>query len=408
MPERTATLERPEFERLVRDALGHSYDLVALETHPLAAWLPRVPDEGRSRGTQLRDLLLGAIERLRPVETEGRRGSPAWRPYLLLRGRCVDVVSLQDLQTQLALSERQLRREQGRALQAVAAYLWDQFFPDRPVPDEPAAEIGAPETFKASPEPLDVVELMRGVAATLQRRCESEGAQICLQALPGVPRVLADRVILRQVLLSLLSYALDVVDDGVVTLAAQAQGDCLDLRVRFLLENVEILGHADGGRCLTNAAKWASALEAQFEQSVDADACTCQLSLRLPVAGQPLLLVVDDQETALRLFRRYLSQTGVRLLGLHDGREALDTARRLQPQTIMLDIMMPNTDGWEVLQMLQADPATHHIPVVICSVWEEPELASSLGAAAFLKKPITQKDLLGALANLHLLQTSAG
>jgi CheY-like chemotaxis protein len=69
---------------------------------------------------------------------------------------------------------------------------------------------------------------------------------------------------------------------------------------------------------------------------------------------------------------------------------------------------MPTMDGWEILQALQADPETRHIPVIVCSVWDEPELAFSLGAADFLKKPITQRDLLDALVRLKLLDTLDG
>jgi len=61
---------------------------------------------------------------------------------------------------------------------------------------------------------------------------------------------------------------------------------------------------------------------------------------------------------------------------------------------IILDIMMPKMDGWEVLQSLKLDEETKTIPVIICSAWGEPELAKSLGAVEFLRKPVTQRDLL--------------
>ena len=98
----------------------------------------------------------------------------------------------------------------------------------------------------------------------------------------------------------------------------------------------------------------------------------------------------------------------VQVIGVHEPDQVLSLARQLQPQAITLDVMMPTIDGWEVLQMLQTDPETQHIPVIVCSVWDEPELASSLGAAGFLKKPITQKDLLSALARLKLLDMPVG
>ena len=61
---------------------------------------------------------------------------------------------------------------------------------------------------------------------------------------------------------------------------------------------------------------------------------------------------------------------------------------------------MPTLDGWEVLQALQTDPETQHIPVIVCSVWNEPELAASLGGCRISQKPVTRNLLLGTLARL--------
>ena len=107
------------------------------------------------------------------------------------------------------------------------------------------------------------------------------------------------------------------------------------------------------------------------------------------------------------MYERYLSRSGIRFVGLRHAGAVLAEARRAQPQAIILDVMMPDMDGWEVLQLLRADAQTHDIPVIMCSVWEEPELALSLGATDFLKKPITQKDLLAALTHLRLLENEA-
>jgi CheY-like chemotaxis protein len=102
------------------------------------------------------------------------------------------------------------------------------------------------------------------------------------------------------------------------------------------------------------------------------------------------------------MFRRYLERTNLKVVGVKEPEEVLPLARQLQPQVITLDVMMPTIDGWEILQALQTDPETQHIPVIVCSVWDEPELAYSLGAVDFLRKPISQKDLLDALARLDL------
>ena len=63
----------------------------------------------------------------------------------------------------------------------------------------------------------------------------------------------------------------------------------------------------------------------------------------------------------------------------------------------MLDILLPDVDGWELLNQLQQDPATAPIPVVICSIMPEDELAPSMGAIACLLKPIYHQELIATL-----------
>jgi CheY-like chemotaxis protein len=64
----------------------------------------------------------------------------------------------------------------------------------------------------------------------------------------------------------------------------------------------------------------------------------------------------------------------------------------------MLDVMMPQVDGWELLAAIKSNPATRDIPVIVCSVLKSPALALKLGAAAYLPKPVSQQALIEALA----------
>ncbi len=406
MTEISGLPDNAEFERWVRDALANLFDQAALATHPLAILVGHQTGAQQNRADQLRRVLVEAIEWLRPTsEDEPQPNSQGWRPYLLLHGRYIDGASLQQIGITLSLSQRQLRREHSRAVQAVVAHLQDMLFPK-----EADAKIEANNdqtmagNFPINSSPLDIMDLLQGVVATLQRRAESEGALLKVVPLVHSPRVLADRVILRQVLFSLLSYVLDVRDDGPVTITAEGRGNRVFLRVRFHLDDPALLEGPEAEKALDQACFWCDIIDVCLSRGMNQPGLA-ELSLSLPSAESPLLLVVDDQETAVRMFQRYLSHTNLRLVGVHDGSQVLPLAQRLQPQAITLDIMMPNMDGWEVLQSLQADPATSHIPVIVCSVWEEPELASSLGAADFLGKPIKQKDLMTALARLNLLDT---
>lgn len=404
-------MERTEFNRLVRDALSNLYDTAALETHPLTSVFPPSSDQRTSRAEHLRQVLLRAVEGLQPPDRECSISSVEWRPYLVLHGRYVDVLSLQELQARLSLSERQLRREHSRALRAVAAWLWDRASPGRKGPGEAPA---GPErwgdnfrAFEVAREPLDLTEVVRGVITTLHRRVQSEGAELELTLPEDLPAILADRVILRQILLSLLSYVLEKRGDGTITMGTEVTVDQVTLWIQFQADDTSALGDGEKGTSWEAARYWARRLEVALQgiHLSDVQAGLARLTLSLPRAGQSLVLVVDDQLPAIRMFRRYLSRSGVRVVGVQEPERVLPLARQLRPQAITLDVMMPTMDGWEILQALQADPETRRIPVIVCSVWDEPELAYSLGAAEFLKKPITQKDLVDALNRLKALDT---
>ena len=410
-------MERKEFNRLVRDALSNLYDYAALETHPLTAVFPVPSEQQTSRAEHLRHILLGAIEGLQPPDRERSIGSVEWRPYLILHGRYVQVLSLQELQARLSLSERQLRREHSRALRAVAAWLWDQTHPEREASRDGRADPGQwnnnLQTFQVAREPLDIADVVRGVARTLQRRVQSEGAKLHLILPEKLPSVLTDRVILRQILLSLLSYALDVqdaLDRGDITISTEVQTDQVTLRIQFQEPDPSSIEANEEETSLDAARYWARRVDVTLRESHTPGVRTgsAQLALSLPRASQKVVLIVDDQEPAIRMFCRYLSRSNMQVIGIQQPDRVLPLARQWQPQAITLDVMMPTMDGWEILQALQADPETRHIPVIVCSVWDEPELAFSLGAADFLKKPITQRDLLGALVRLKLLDTLDG
>ncbi len=114
-----------------------------------------------------------------------------------------------------------------------------------------------------------------------------------------------------------------------------------------------------------------------------------------------LVLCIEDDEGVITLFRRYLSKRGYQVVGLTDPTRAIEEAKRLEPHAITLDVMMPDKNGWQVIQELKADPQTRSIPVIICSIVAERDRGMSLGASDYLIKPIVEQDLLAALDRLN-------
>ncbi len=107
-------------------------------------------------------------------------------------------------------------------------------------------------------------------------------------------------------------------------------------------------------------------------------------------AGVPSasVLVVDDEPNFRLLLAQELGEAGYRVLEAASGSEALTLARRHHPKIILLDVLMPDMSGLDVIRVLRADPATASVPIVVLSVAEEAEHALDIGANAHLRKPV--------------------
>jgi CheY-like chemotaxis protein len=108
------------------------------------------------------------------------------------------------------------------------------------------------------------------------------------------------------------------------------------------------------------------------------------------------VLVVDDEPDVLLLCRLNLQQRGHELLEASDGGTALQVARAQRPDAIVLDLMLPGMDGYEVLETLRGDPLTASIPVLVLtakSLRADRERSHGLGASAFLTKPFLPSEL---------------
>jgi CheY-like chemotaxis protein len=112
------------------------------------------------------------------------------------------------------------------------------------------------------------------------------------------------------------------------------------------------------------------------------------------------VLAIDDDPNVVYLLKENLADAGYRVIGAATGEEGLQMARELQPRAITLDIIMPGTDGWQVLHALKSDPTTRDIPVILISIVDQKDLGFRLGAADYLIKPFDRDVLIGAVARI--------
>ena len=390
-------MEPDEFRRQVRDALEHLYEPVHLETHPLLAQVAGPPDSDRlTRAQRLRGLLKEAIETLRPQQGTPST-SPAWRAYLALRYRFVQAMSLGQVAGELGLSQRQVQRELRKGLDALTAVLWQRLQEGGPHPASsgPGQELRQElDQWKLSRQPWEAQVLVADTLAMIGPLLSRQGASVQVDLPPSLPPVLADSTLVRQALGQVLRLLAQSAGGEPISLGAQAAGGRADL----VIERA-------GAPATLAEQEWQTAqlLVAQQGGTLAAEVrpSGVRVVLSLPQASQTRVLVIDDNLALHQLFERYLAPHHYQVVHAHSGEEALRLAAEARPDLITLDVMMPNVDGWRVLRDLAQSPGTAHIPVVVCSVLKEPELALALGARAYLKKPVDRLDLLATLARLR-------
>jgi CheY-like chemotaxis protein/anti-sigma regulatory factor (Ser/Thr protein kinase) len=115
------------------------------------------------------------------------------------------------------------------------------------------------------------------------------------------------------------------------------------------------------------------------------------------------ILLVDDDRASLDLMSAYLSGFTNPVVRARDGVDALRQCRELHPAAVVLDIRLPEKDGWEVLAELQADSRTSSIPVIVASIVDERARGLALGASEYLLKPVRRYQLVESLRRVDAL-----
>jgi two-component system alkaline phosphatase synthesis response regulator PhoP len=109
------------------------------------------------------------------------------------------------------------------------------------------------------------------------------------------------------------------------------------------------------------------------------------------------ILVVDDDREIVRMVRGYLEQAGYGVTDAHDGETALHLLRRERPDLILLDLMLPKRDGWELTRLLRADPQLATVPIIMLTARIEDGdkiVGLELGADDYITKPFNPREML--------------
>jgi CheY-like chemotaxis protein len=383
------------FIRQVRDCLAHLYDFAALQSNPLASQI--APDlTGLQRVQMVRRVLIETVEQLKTRESSGIP-SRQERVYILLLMRYVEEVPVQEVLQQLVLSERQFYREHQRAIQTVGQLLWDRL-KTRQLSDNTISVKSEIQRLwhQSSYATVNSEILLSEAIAANSKLAEHHHIAIRLHPRQALGDFNAHQAVLRQTIIWMLSQIITHVAVGseialnigtkdhnpVINFEISGPGTPISILHETLTNNptvAEFLATLKGAITITQAGRVCYLVQLQLQRE------------------RPIILVIDDNPDVVALLERYVTTMPYEIISAYDADEGFRLAQSLEPSWIILDIMLPQTDGWKMLQNLKSHPRTQSIPVLVCSVLDNPDLALSLGADAYLRKPPDRISFLAAL-----------
>ena len=395
------------FQKHLRAALNHLYNPDQLRKNPLISTFGL--SERFDSPAVLQRILTDAIEAMRPVQGEPLH-SDKRRTFEVLQYRYVQQFKQEEVAHHLGVSDRQFRREQDGALELLALSLWDRYSSRIEIPNQSTSSNTPPlNIFKEPSEEWGwlkqarseriinlsvfiskIIGLMEGVARQNNTTLEWDEQD-------SLPDLAVHPVAFRQILLNLIQVAVHKAISGKVKIETEYLPPSVKIRVTAIPSSTaspKNYGPQDAN--LEGIAVHLSELSGG-NLIIDPPGETYICRLTLPVVQDIPVLVVDDNAEIIELLQRYTTSTRYNLFGSSDPEQAIDKAIDTSARIIVIDVMMPKIDGWELLGRLRSHPNTSTIPVIVLSILAQEDLAYSLGAKGLLLKPITQEAFLTAL-----------
>jgi CheY-like chemotaxis protein len=388
----------------VRSALYHLYEPDRIRENPLAGVFGVA--NRIDTFAALQRILTQAIEALEPAGGQPAE-SMAWEIYEPLYYRYVHQMTQEQVAKQLGMSVRHLRRKEHAALEVLAARLWEQFDLDTEMrgTEEGRSQGGIARTVSeelawlrdAPPErPVDLGVVLRDVLRLTETHALRHQVRLDVSLEDTLPSLAVHEIALKQLILNLLGVTIHRSLDGMASVSVVQLPAHIEIRMEGTSSDLvpqSIVG--DDAANLELAHQLAELCGGKL--TVLDRRRVFAATLRLPTMEHVPVLVIDDSADTLQLLQRYTVGTPYQLFVTRDSRRALSLAEQCSPAAIVLDVMMPGVDGWKVLAQIRQHPHTAHIPVVVCTILPQEEMASSLGASGFVRKPVSRQTFLATL-----------
>jgi CheY-like chemotaxis protein len=401
-----------DLELELRDGLAHLYDPGFQPSGKLCVLFGcGGPDESMTIQTKI----VRGIESLKPG-SDVPLSSRTIRYYEILHRRFVLRLTLEETALHLHMSVSSTWREQRAAIHFLTTEIWRQNHAE----DEPVStreqDAGKPETAHnlgpAGDEPSEWLlqtkrelaslqslapDVISDISKLVQQICELEaplaakyGVRLEIGQIKPDLEAAVHPSVLRQILIVVIGMFLRHMSGGKIVLFARLE-DGIVL--------ITLAGSIDPGVDNFKQLLLGELVlpdDSSVEIIQDGKQVFVWVKLR-SVIERLNVLALDDNQDMIRFFQRASEGTSYRIIPFDWESNLFEVVLKNRPDIIILDVMLPGTDGWELLMKIRANPATRPIPVIVCSVVKGEELALSLGAARFITKPIRPQDFVQAL-----------
>ncbi len=330
------------------------------------------------------------------------------RIYDILQLRYEQQFTQKAVAAQLGVGVRQYRRLQKAALHALALQILEREELHGPrvnssndVPLASSSEL--PESLQwisklSRDETTRIDQVIDDVGGLISPLVQRQGKSLRIDNALSISAAIHP-LVLRQALLNLLNVA--VIHSASDEIFLRTSSDNRHVRIEVVsnrADEVQALPEPLAPTELMMAKEMLRYFNGDVTSQLQPDSGAFYAQLRCRAVASIPVLVVDDHADTLNLLQRYMIDTPYELIVVSNPQQAVEQAAAYQPQAILLDVMMPEMDGWDVLSQLKQDERTVHLPVLVCTVLDQSELAHSLGASGFLRKPIARPVLLSALS----------
>jgi CheY-like chemotaxis protein len=342
-----------------------------------------------------------------PPETP--RSARSWQNHQILHNRFALKLTVEETAERLHMSTSTVRRAQRVATHELARRIWE-----RPGQEDSVRASGAQATG------IQATAVRRRTVARSQLERDLASLQVdSPEAVADIAEAVSAAVRLEQIVAAHSNVVLRV-ESMPPGLAAAVHPS--PLRQILLMAIGELIERSAGGEIVIRAGQDCQQIIVELSSpvpppagEVDLDAVREMVSLHggstdvdqsasrltvqigLPAVGDVTVLVIDDNPDAVYYYRRCAAGTRYRLVHTNHARKVLEAVESYGPDVIVLDIMLPDVDGWEVLADLHNHPSTSAIPILVSSVVQEKNLALALGAQRCLHKPLSRREFVEAL-----------